>query len=67
MVGTPKSMVLLLGSCIAAIASVGSVFELSSGNPELGSLTTSVILALSIPLSVFLFFAAVKDAQRNQE
>ncbi|BBD56433.1 MULTISPECIES: hypothetical protein [Planktothrix] len=67
MVGTPKSMVLLLGSCIAAIASVGSVFELSSGNPELGSLTTSVILALSIPLSVFLFFAAVKDAQMNQE
>lgn len=63
MVGTPKSMVLLLGSCIAAIASVGSVFELSSGNPELGSLTTSVILALSIPLSVFLLFAAVKDAQ----
>ena len=60
-------MVLLLGSCIAAIASVGSVFELSSGNPELGSLTTSVILALSIPLSVFLFFAAVKDAQMNQE
>ena len=67
MVGTLKSMVLLLGSCIAAIASVGSVFELSSGNPELGSLTTSVILALSIPLSVFLFFAAVKDAQMNQE
>lgn len=67
MVCTPKSMVLLLGSCIAAIASVGSVFELSSGNPELGSLTTSVILALSIPLSVFLFFAAVKDAQMNQE
>ncbi|SKB11357.1 conserved exported hypothetical protein [Planktothrix sp. PCC 11201] len=67
MVGTPKSMVLLLGSCVAAIASVGSVFELSSGDPELGSLTTSVILALSIPLSIFLFFAAVKDAQMNQE
>jgi hypothetical protein len=67
MVGTPKSMALLLGSCVAAIAAVGSVFELSSGNPELGSLTTSVILALSIPLSIFLFFAAVKDAQMNQE
>ncbi|MFM6452168.1 MAG: hypothetical protein ACKPH7_10205, partial [Planktothrix sp.] len=35
MVGTPKSMVLLLGSCIAAIAAVGSVFELSSGDPQL--------------------------------
>ncbi|HAN75162.1 MAG TPA: hypothetical protein DCQ63_13440 [Planktothrix sp. UBA8402] len=67
MVGTPKSMVLLLGSCVAAIAAVASVFELSSGNPELGSLTTSVILALSIPLGIFLFFAAVKDAQMNQE
>jgi hypothetical protein len=67
MVGTPKSMVLLLGSCVAAIAAVGSVFELSSGNPELGSLTTSVILALSVPLGIFLFFAAVKDAQMNQE
>jgi hypothetical protein len=67
MVGTPKSMVLLLGSCIAAIAAVGSVFELSSGDPQLGSLTTSMILALSIPLGVFLFFAAVKDAQMNQE
>ncbi|VXD12587.1 hypothetical protein [Planktothrix paucivesiculata] len=67
MVGTPKSMVLLLGSCVAAIASVGSVFELSSGDPQLGGLTTSVILALSIPLGIFLFFAAVKDAQMNQE
>lgn len=67
MVGTPKSMVLLMGSCVAAIAAVGSVFELSSGNPELGTLTTSVILALSIPLGIFLFFAAVKDAQANQE
>jgi hypothetical protein len=67
MVGTPKSMVLLLGSCVAAIAAVGSVFELSSGDPQLGGLTTSVILALSIPLGVFLFFAAVKDAQMNQD
>ncbi|HEY9863747.1 MAG TPA: hypothetical protein V6D21_06160 [Candidatus Obscuribacterales bacterium] len=67
MVGTPKSMVLLLGSCVAAIAAVGSVFELSSGDPQLGGLTTSVILALSIPFGIFLFFAAVKDAQMNQE
>ncbi|OIP72341.1 MAG: hypothetical protein AUK43_03765 [Oscillatoriales cyanobacterium CG2_30_40_61] len=67
MVGTPKSMVLLLGSCVAAIAAVGSVFELSSGDPQLGGLTTSVILAMSIPLGVFLFLAAVKDAQMNQE
>ena len=45
---TPKSGVFLLGSCIAAIAGVGSVFELSSGTPDLGTLNTSIILALSI-------------------
>lgn len=63
---TPKSGVLLLGSCIAAIAAVGSVFELSSGTPELGSLTTGVILAASIPLTVIFFWAAVQDTRANQ-
>ncbi|MGK7877422.1 MAG: hypothetical protein AB4426_30215 [Xenococcaceae cyanobacterium] len=64
---TAKSGVLLLGSCIAAIAAVGSVFELSSGTPELGSLTTGIILAGSIPLTGFLFWAAVVDARANQK
>lgn len=63
---TPKSGVLLGGSCIAAIAAVGSVFELSSGQPQLGSLTTGTILALTIPLTVILFYAAVRDARANQ-
>lgn len=63
---TPKSGVFLGGSCVAAIAAVGSVFELSSGNPQLGSLVTSVILTLSIPLGGFLFYAAVRDAKANQ-
>lgn len=67
MVGTPKSSLFLGGSCIAAIAAVGSIFELSSGDPQLGSMTTSVILALSIPLAGLLFWAAVQDAQANQE
>lgn len=62
---TPKSGVFLGGSCVAAIAAVGSVFELSSGNPQLGSLPTSIILALSIPLTVVFFFAAVRDARAN--
>ncbi|MBS0014972.1 MAG: hypothetical protein KFF72_01155 [Arthrospira sp. SH-MAG29] len=66
MVGTPKSGLLLAGSCITAIAAVGSIFELSSGEPELGGLITGVILALSIPLSVVLFWAAVQDARANQ-
>jgi hypothetical protein len=63
---TPKSGVLLLGSCITAIAAVGSIFELSSGNPDLGNLLTGIILALSIPLTGLLFYAAVRVARANQ-
>lgn len=63
---TPKSGVLLAGSCVAAIAAVGSVFELSSGQPQLGSLTTTVILILAIPLTGIFFYAAVQDARANQ-
>lgn len=63
---TPKSALFLGISCIAAIAAVGSIFELSSGEPELGVQLTSIILALSIPLSGLLFFAAVRDAKANQ-
>ena len=64
---TPKSGVLLLGSCITGIAAVGSVFELSSGTPELGSLTTGIILAVSIPLTGLFFWAAVQDTRANQK
>ena len=66
MVGTPLSNLLLAGCCIAAIAAVGSVFELSSGQPDLGVLPTSIILSLSIPVAVALFYAAVKVARANQ-
>lgn len=62
---TPKSGVFLLGSCVAGIAAVGSVFELASGDPRLGSLATGIILAASIPLVGFLFYAAVRDANQN--
>ncbi len=62
---TPKSGVLLGGSCIAAIAAVGSIFELSSGHPQLGTLVTGVILTLAIPLTGILFYAAVQDARAN--
>lgn len=63
---TPKSGVFLAGSSIAAIAAVGSVFELSSGEPDLGQGLTSAILALAIPLCLGLFLAAVRDARANQ-
>lgn len=64
---TPKSGVFLAGSCVAAIAAVGSVFELSSGKPELGNLTTGIILGVSIPLVVIFFLIAVWDARANQK
>ncbi|MDJ0592373.1 MAG: hypothetical protein QNJ72_20665 [Pleurocapsa sp. MO_226.B13] len=63
---TPKSGVCLALSCITAIAGVGSVFELSSGNPELGSMVTGLILAASVPLTVILFWVAVQDTKANQ-
>jgi hypothetical protein len=64
---TPKSGVLLLGSCIAAIAGVGSVFELSSGTPELGSVPTSIILTASVPLTIVFFWLAVQDTRANMK
>ncbi|MCY7391214.1 MAG: hypothetical protein LH647_06870 [Leptolyngbyaceae cyanobacterium CAN_BIN12] len=64
---TPKSGILLAGSCITAIAAVGSVFELSSGKPELGGWVTGVILALSIPLTIVCFLTAVRDTRANQK
>ncbi|NJL47993.1 MAG: hypothetical protein HC929_11530 [Leptolyngbyaceae cyanobacterium SM2_5_2] len=63
---TPKSGLFLAGSCVAAIAAVGSVFELSSGSPDWGTIPTTVILGLCVPLVGLLFYAAVKDAKANQ-
>jgi hypothetical protein len=62
---TPKSGLFLAGSCVAAIAAVGSVFELSYGQPDLGVTATTIILVLSIPLTGLFFFAAVRDARDN--
>ena len=63
---TVKSGMLLGLCCIAAIAAVGSVFELSSGAPQLGTLVTSIILALSVPLTGISFYVAVQDTRANQ-
>ncbi|WP_040656225.1 hypothetical protein [Rubidibacter lacunae] len=62
---TPKSGVLLLVSCVAAIAGVGSVFELAYGNPKFGELATALILIGSIPLTGYTFWEAVKDTRAN--
>jgi hypothetical protein len=64
---TPKIGLFLGGSCVAAIAAVGSIFELASGEPKFGSLATAIILAISIPIGGFLFFAAVRDANANSQ
>lgn len=58
-----KSYLFLAGACVAAIAAVGSVFELSSGSPDLGTTATSVIAILSVPLVGVLFMAAVRSAR----
>ena len=63
---TPKIGLFLGGSCVAAIAGVGSIFELASGEPNLGGLTTTIILILSIPLTGLFFFAAVRDANATK-
>ncbi len=59
---TPKTGLCLLGASVSAIAAVGSIFELSSGNPELGMAVTGLILAATVPLTAFLFLTAVKSA-----
>jgi len=65
MVGTPKSGILLMVSCVLAIAAVGSIFELSSGMPQYGTPVTATILGLSVPLAGWAFYAAVQDARAN--
>lgn len=62
---TPKSGVLLGISCVAAIAAVGCVFELTSGQPDLGPLATGLILVASIPIGVISFIVAVRDTKAN--
>lgn len=59
---TPKTGFCLLGASISAIAAVGSVFEISSGTPDLGMAVTGSILAATIPLTVILFVTAVKSS-----
>lgn len=63
---TPKSTVYLGSSCVAFIAAVGSIFELTSGQPDFGYLLTAIILAISIPVGAYCFFAAAEDVKANR-
>ncbi len=62
---TPKSGLFLIVSCIAAIAAVGSVFELSYGHPRYGVLMTSIILSGSLPLAGTALWVAIQDSRAN--
>nr|WP_253276407.1 hypothetical protein [Synechococcus sp. PCC 6312] len=56
----PKSYFYLGVACVAFIAVTGCIFELSSGDAQLGLIPTIIILSLSVPLGLGTFIAAVK-------
>lgn len=58
-----KAYLFLAVSCVAAIAAVGSVFELTSGVPRFGTVTTAIILVGSGIAAPILFWAAVKEGR----
>ncbi|BAY50828.1 hypothetical protein NIES2134_115930 [Thermostichus vulcanus NIES-2134] len=60
-----KSYLYLVGACVAAIATVGCIFELSSGEAQLGTVPTTVILLLSAPLGLVAFVTAVRLAHAS--
>jgi hypothetical protein len=62
---TPKSGLFLAIACICGVAAVGSMFEISSGEPDFGMTPTIVILVASIPAGIAAFLVAVKDAKAN--
>ena len=54
----PLAGLLLALSCLLGIAATGSVFELAYGDPQLGVVPTTIILALSAPGTVLSLLAA---------
>lgn len=60
------SGVLLMVSSVLAIASVGSVFELTSGHPQYGTPLTAAILATSFPGFLFMFWATLQKGKAEE-
>jgi hypothetical protein len=60
-----KAQMFLGVSVIAAIAFVGCIFELTSGEPEWGMKVTIAILGISLPLTIATFLHAVKLAKAS--
>lgn len=65
-VNLPSGLLLAVSS-VLAIASVGCVFELSSGHPQYGVPLTTGILAFSLPGFLALFYAAIRKGQAEAE
>ena len=61
------SPVLLSSSMVLAIASIGSIFEVSGGSPAIGMIPSIGISAVGIPASLFLFYAAIKKGIAETE
>jgi hypothetical protein len=62
---TPKSGLYLGIACVCGVAAVGSVFEITSGQPDWGFVATWVALGVSLPAGIASFVVAVKDARAN--
>lgn len=54
-------------SSVLAIAAIGCVFELSSGNPQYGAVWTSVILLMSLPGFLATFWLALQKGRHESE
>lgn len=63
-INAPSGLLLVLSS-VLAIASIGSVFELTGGHPTYGSSITSGVLAVSLPGFLFLFYSAIRKGQEE--
>ncbi|KAL7483164.1 hypothetical protein ACHAW6_008814 [Cyclotella cf. meneghiniana] len=61
------SPLLLSASMVLAIASTGSLFELTGGAPTLGFGTTAAIAAIGLPSCLFLFYAAILKGMAETE
>ncbi len=62
-----KAQLLLGLAIVAAIAFVGSIYELSSGEPDWGATITWGILGLSLPVAIVCFVVAVQLARASME
>jgi len=61
------SPILLALSVVLAISSIGSIFELFGGSPQLGVAGTASVALLGTPLCIFLFYASVLKGNAETE